>query len=509
MSKYNEGDIFESQIEFSTSGNGLVRVDGKEFFVHKKRTLNSLHLDKVKFILFKSEKKLEAKVLEVVERFKLQFVGTTRVKKEHTFVVPDNQRIHVDFYIKGKHTAGDNEKVLVEFESWEDGSKSPCAKIIKILGKVGENNTEMNAIMYEYGLPVDFPQEVLNESEVISEVITQKEIDKRRDLRNVTTIGIDPFDSKDADDTISLEFVNGKRFISINIADVSHYIKPGSELDKEAFRRGTSVYLVDRCVPMLPHRLSNGICSLKSGADRLCYTVTVCVSDDGKIREKWFGRTIINVDRDYSYEQAQEIIETGGNGSDTDNAVIELDKIARVMRKRRIKDGSIEMGGKEVKFNLDENGKPLGVYFKEQKEANKLIEEYMLLANKEVAKFIKSKELPCVNRVHPSPDDEKLLNLKKVAFNFGHELEISDPETTKDELNKLVKKIKDKPEENILSTLVIRSMKKAYYSTEEIGHYGLDFEDYTHFTSPIRRYSDNLTHRLLTLALGNDGYPRK
>lgn len=508
MSKYNEGDIFESQIEFAVSGNGLVKIDGKEFFVHKKRTSNSLHLDKVRFVLFKGERKLEAKVIEVVERFKLEFVGTTQVKKDHTFVVADNSKIHVDFYIRGKHSAEDNQKVLVEFESWENGQKSPSAKIIKILGAVGENNTEMNAIMYEYGLPVDFPQEVLNESELIPEVIPQKEIDRRKDMRSVTTIGIDPFDSKDADDTISLEFINGKRYISINIADVTHYINPGTELDKEAYKRGTSVYLVDRCVPMLPHRLSNGICSLKSGPDRLCYTVTVCISDDGKVREKWFGRTVVNVNKDYSYEQAQDVIENGGDGSDTDTIILELDKIAKLMRKRRVREGSIEMGGKEVKFNLDENGKPLGVYFKEQKDANKLIEEYMLLANKEVAKFIKSKELPCVNRVHPTPDDEKLLNLKKVAMNFGHELEISDPETTKDELNKLIKKIKDTPEENILSTLVIRSQKKAYYSTEEIGHYGLSFEDYSHFTSPIRRYSDILSHRLLTLALGNDGYPK-
>ena len=509
MSKYNEGDIFESQIEFTASGNGLVRIDGKEFFVHKKKTSNSLHLDKVKFELVKGERKLEAKVIEVVERFKLEFVGTTQVKKDHTFVVPDNSKIHVDFYIRGKHSAEDNQKVLVEFESWENGQRSPSAKIVKVLGTVGENNAEMNAIMYEYGLPVDFPQEVLNKSELISEIITEKEISKRKDLRSVTTIGIDPFDSKDADDTISLEFIKGKRYISINIADVTHYINPGTELDKEAYKRGTSVYLVDRCVPMLPHRLSNGICSLKSGPDRLCYTVTVCISDDGKVRDKWFGRTVVNVNKDYSYEQAQDVIENGGDGSDTDTIILELDKIAKLMRKRRVREGSIEMGGKEVKFNLDENGKPLGVYFKEQKDANKLIEEYMLLANKEVAKFIKSKELPCVNRVHPTPDDEKLLNLKKVAMNFGHELEISDPETTKDELNKLIKKIKDTPEESLLSTLVIRSMKKAYYSTEEIGHYGLDFEDYTHFTSPIRRYSDNLTMRLLTIALGNDGYPKK
>jgi len=507
MIELKENDRHIGQIEFSNSRNANIKIGEKTVFIHKKNTKNSLHLDKVAIEIFKSEKGLEGKVIEVIERSKIEFVGRVQIVKSSIFVIPDNSKI-CDFYIKGGLSAKDGQKVIVELTKWED-SKSPQGKITKILGDAGDNNAEMNAIMYEYGLPVDFPQEVLNESELISEIITEKEISKRKDLRSLTTIGIDPFDSKDADDTISLEFINGKRFISINIADVTHYIKPDTELDKEAYKRGTSVYLVDRCVPMLPKRLSNGICSLKSGPDRLCYTVTVCIDDNGKIKERWFGRTIINVNKDYSYEQAQHVIENGSDGSDTDSIILELDKIAKIMRKRRVKEGSIEMGGKEVKFNLDENGKPLGVYFKEQKDANKLIEEYMLLANKEVAMFIKSKELPCVNRVHPAPDDEKLLSLKKVAMNFGHELEISDPQTTKDELNKLIKKIKDTPEENILSTLVIRSQKKAYYSTEEIGHYGLSFEDYSHFTSPIRRYSDNLTMRLLTIALGNDGYPKK
>jgi ribonuclease R len=266
---------------------------------------------------------------------------------------------------------------------------------------------------------------------------------------------------------------------------------------------------------MFPNRLSNNICSLKSGSDKLSFSVIITFDKNGKIKDRWFGRTIINVNKDYSYEQAQDVIENGSDGSDTDSIILELDKIAKIMREERVKD-SLDFNSSEVKFILDkDNKKPIGLYFKEQKDSNKLIEEFMLLANKEVAKFIKSKELPCVNRVHPSPDDEKLLQLKRIALNFGHELEISDPDTTKEEINKLIKAIKDTPEENILSTLVIRSQKKAYYSTEEIGHYGLgfggNFDDggYCHYTSPIRRYSDNLAHRLLTLALGNDGYPRK
>jgi len=284
MIELKEGDFFEGQIEFSTNGNASLLVENKEIFIYKKNTFNSLHLDKVKVQIFQSEKKLEGKVIEVISRFKTEYVGRVKIGKKTIFVVPDSNKISVDFYIKGGLKAEHDQKVVVELIKWED-TKSPQGKIIKVLGDSGDNNAEMNSIMFEYGLPVEFPQEVINESMLVPEVITEKEIFKRKDLRNVTTIGIDPFDSKDADDTISLQFINGERYVSINIADVTHYIKPDTELDKEAYKRGTSVYLVDRCVPMLPHRLSNGICSLKSGPDRLCYTVTVCIDDNGKIKD--------------------------------------------------------------------------------------------------------------------------------------------------------------------------------------------------------------------------------
>ncbi len=513
MAKYNEGDILESQIEFSVSGNGIIRVEGKEFFVHKKRTLNSLHLDKVKVQLFKGEKKLEAQVIEVIERFKTEFVGTTQVRKEHTFVIPDNSKIHVDFYIKGDIKVEDNQKVLVRFDKWESGKKSPTAKIVKVLGNVGENETEMNAIMYEYNLPVDFPQEVLNESELISEVITDKEISKRRDLRHVTTIGIDPHDSKDADDTIGLEFIDGKRYISINIADVTHYIKPGTSLDEEAFKRSSSVYLVDRCVPMIPKRLSNGICSLKSGSDKLCYSVIVELNNDGRIESTWFGRTIINVNKDYSYEMAQEVIDRGTPSEewkDCDSVILELNRLAKKMRKRRMMGGSMEIGGVEVKFQLaDDNKKPIGLYLKVQKEANHLIEEYMLLANREVSKFIKSRGLQCVNRIHEEPDETKLENIKAFISTLGYNISYGDTvEKNKLVINQLMRDCKGTNEENIITTLIVRAQQKAKYSTRNIGHYGLGFQDYSHFTSPIRRYSDMLTHRLLSMALKLEGYKK-
>jgi ribonuclease R len=508
MNKLIAGDTVEGNIEFTPSGHATIKIEENEFFIHKSKTTTALHLDKVRAVLFKGERKMEAKVVDVLERFKTSFVGTAQVNNNHTFVIPDNNKIFVDFYIKGDHQAQNGQKVIVEMIDWEKEKKSPRGKITKVLGLKGENETEMNAIMYEYNLPIDFPQEVTNEAILISEVISESEIKKRRDIRSWTTIGIDPHDSKDADDTIGLHFENGKRLISINIADVSHYVKPGSELDKEAYRRSSSVYLVDRCVPMIPHNLSNGICSLKSGSDKLCYSVIVELNNDGRIEDSWFGRTVVRVDKDFSYEMAQEVIDRGTAELETEKVILELDRLARKMRKRRLAGGSLELGGVEVKFKLDGDGKkPIGVYLKEQKEANHLIEEYMLLANREVAKFIKSRKLPCVNRIHEEPAEEKLEHVKTFISGLGYMINYgSTPERTKLAINQLMKDAKGTPEENIITTLIIRAQQKAKYSTKEIGHYGLGFQHYSHFTSPIRRYSDILTHRLLSKALNSDGY---
>lgn len=510
MIKLKVDDVYEGVIEFSNGGNASIKIENRNVFIFKKNTLNSLNLDTVKVKIILKGKKLEAEVIEILERAKTRFVGRVQINGKLIFVIPDNQKVPVDFYIKGTTDAVNGQKVLIEFIDWQVGEKSPKAKIIEVIGNSGENNTEINSIMYEYGLPNEFPFIVDAESEMISEEISQNEIDRRRDLRHVTTIGIDPFDSKDADDTIGLEFINGERFISINIADVTHYVKENTELDKEAYERGSSVYLVDRVIPMIPKRLSNNICSLKSGSDKLCYSAIFKVDNNGEVQESWFGRTIINVDRDYSYEDAQEVIENGirPETKKTDDVVLELDRIAKKMRAKRIKD-SLEMNSIEVKFKLDEvTKKPVGVFFKQQKDSNKLIEEYMLLANKEVAKFIKSKSLPCVNRVHESPDLEKIEQIKNFVFRIGYEFDV-DGDNLKSSLNQLIKDVKDTPEENIVTTLITRAQKKAIYSTKNIPHYGLGFKDYSHFTSPIRRFSDILTHRLLSLALGNDGYPIK
>ena len=509
--KNDEEQFYTSQIEFSKNRHASVTINNKQIFINKKNTLNSLHLDRVRVLTFQTERGLEAKVVEVVERFKTQFVGRVEIGKKSTFVVPDSPKITVDFYVKGGLVAKDGQKVVVELTKWED-TKSPQGKIIKILGDSGDNNAEMNSIMLEYGLPVDFPQDVINESELISEVIFEKEIKLRKDIRNITTFTIDPLDARDFDDALSVNILsNDKIEIGVHIADVSHYVKPGTELDKEAFKRATSVYLVDRCVAMLPERLSNGICSLKPNEDRLAFSIIFTMSSDGKILDTWFGKTVIHSNRRFTYEEAQEIIE--GFDGDYFTEIRLLNQLAQKIRRKRIKDGSIEMGGIEVRFNLDEdNKKPIGVYFKHQKESNKLIEEFMLLANKYVAKLLSDAQWYNVYRVHDTPNLEKLQQLVSVCNNFGHELKLEEESSElKKSINKLLIDIKDTPEQNMIETLVTRSMSKATYTIKNIGHYGLGFTHYSHFTSPIRRYPDLITHRILHdfLSKKKQGNPTK
>ena len=496
MIELKEGDVYEGQIEFSTNGNASLVVEDKEVFIYKKHTANSLHLDKVKVQIFKAERKLEGKVIEVISRFKTEYVGRVQIGKKTIFVVPDSNKVPVDFYIKGGLKADHDQKVVVELIKWED-SKSPQGKITRVLGDSGDNNTEMNSIMIEYGLPIEFPQDVINESFLVPEVISEKEIKSRKDMRGITTLTIDPVDAKDFDDALSINIINNKIEVGVHIADVGHYVKPGTKLDDEAFKRATSVYLVDRCVPMLPERLSNGICSLKPHEDRLAFSVIFTLDSDGNILNTWQGKTVIHSDRRYAYEEAQEIIE--GSDGDYSTEIRLLDTLARKIRKKRIKEGSIEMGGIEVRFKLaPDNKKPIGVYFKEQKEANKLIEEFMLLANKSVAKTLSDASWANVYRVHDTPNMEKLNALVGVCKTFGYDIEIYDDSAEiKKTLNNLLKEIKETPEENMIETLVTRCMSKATYTIKNIGHYGLGFTHYSHFTSPIRRYPDLITHRIL------------
>lgn len=491
-----EGERYDGQIEFSTNRNASININGKEIFIYKKNTLNSIHLDTVTVEIFKGERKLEAKVVNVLSRFKKEFVGRVQKSEKNTFVIPDSNKIPVDFYIKGGLVAENNQKVIIELTKW-DGTKSPQGKIVKILGDAGDNNAEMNSIMYEYGLPVDFPQEVHNEAELIPEVITEKEISNRKDIRGITTLTIDPKDARDFDDALSVNVIDENTIeVGVHIADVGHYVKPGTKLDDEAFKRATSVYLVDRCVSMLPERLSNGICSLKPNEDRLAFSVIFTIDKDGKIKKEWHGKTVIHSDRRYTYEEAQEIIE--GFDGDYHNEIRVLNSLAQKIRKKRIKDGSIEMGGIEVRFQLaEDNKKPIGVYFKEQKESNKLIEEFMLLANKSVAKMLSTAGWHNVYRIHDTPNMDKLLSLQNVCKTFGYNMEVDEGDNLKKSINTLLKDVDGTPEENMIKTLVTRCMSKAKYTIENIGHYGLGFSHYSHFTSPIRRYPDLITHRIL------------
>jgi len=498
MNKLKEDSIYDGTIEFSNSGNASIIIDEKSIFIFKKNTLNALNLDQVKVKIIIKNNKVEAEVIEVLKRSRTQFVGRVHINKELTFVIPDSQKIPVDFYIKGDHDAKNNQKVLVELYNWEPGSKSPKAKIIEILGESGDNNTEMNSIMYEYGLPNRFPLMVEADAELIPFEISQEEIEKRRDMRSITTFTIDPVDAKDFDDALSVNILDNDTVeVGIHIADVSHFVKEGTDLDDEAINRATSVYLVDRCVPMLPERLSNGVCSLRPNEDKLSFSVIVTLDREGNILNKWFGKTIIHSDKRYSYEEAQEVIE--GKDDSLKEEILLLDSIAKKMRKRRISDGSIEMGGIEVRFKLDQTTKkPIGVFFKTQKDANKLIEEYMLLANKLVAKELYDAKYTNVYRVHDNPNIEKLEALSSICKNFGYTLDVEgEPKNLKQSINKLVGDIKGKPEENMIETLITRCMSKATYTIINKGHYGLGFTHYSHFTSPIRRYPDLITHRIL------------
>lgn len=509
MKMINNENEKVGQIQFLMNGSSYVRIDeNTEIFVFRKNTLNALHLDTVRISLQEREGKIEGKVEEVLTRFKTQFVGTVQKNKGTTFVIPDSAKCPTDFLIPEELTAGakDKQKVVVNFKKWKPGTRSPYGEIVQVLGEIGNNNTEMNSIMYEYGLPVEFPKDVESEAELIPFEVSTEEIAKRRDMRNVLTFTIDPVDAQDFDDALSIEVKDGFIEVGIHIADVTHFVKPGSKIDKEAINRSTSVYLVDRCVPMLPKRLSNGVCSLRPKEEKLCYSTVLKMNESGEVLDRWFGRTVIYSDHRFTYEQAQAVIEKNSTETLSDDlvsGVLLLDRMAKNIRNKRT--GSLKMDGVEVRFKLDEVGKPLDVYFKIQKDSNKLIEEFMLLANQEVSMFLSKNNHNAIYRVHDTPNDIKLEALKNVCTNFGYQIDISK-ENVKKSLNNLLSEIKDKPEENMIETLVTRCMSKAIYTSKNIGHYGLGFKFYTHFTSPIRRYADCIAHRELTEKL--DGKPK-
>lgn len=514
-------------IDFTQQGTAFVTVmdEADDIFIPFKRTKDALQGDLVKINLLgrKTGKRKEAEVVEVIKRVKTDFVGTIKILPKFAFVVPDGNKIHVDFFVR-KDSIGDAEdgqKVLVRFKEWKSGDQNPTGEIVSVFGNPGEHTTEMNAIMAEYGLPEHFPDEIEAAAKKIPTEITDKEIANRRDFRKVTTMTIDPADAKDFDDALSLQKLdNGLWEVGVHIADVSHYIKPGSTLDKEAVERATSVYLVDRCIPMLPEVLSNFACSLRPKEEKYCFSAVFQLDDDAKIHNQWFGKTVIYSDKRFAYEEVQKIIETE-EGEYKDEIMV-LDRLAKKLRADRLRKGSIVFDKAEVKFHLDEEGNPIGVFFKTQQDAHKLIEDFMLLANRKVAEFLSTpdgKQAPnpknkkdgpvCVYRIHDTPNDEKMLEFSNFVARFGYQLNVGDKAKTAQSINKLLVDVKNKKEQGMIELLAVRSMPKAIYTTKNVGHYGLGFDFYTHFTSPIRRYPDVMVHRLLEARLSGKTYSNR
>jgi ribonuclease R len=514
-----KAEYYEGKIDMTSRKTGYFLCPDLEddVFVPFVNLNKALHGDKVRVYVYnrRSNRRPEAEVIEILERAKTEFVGVIDIQKNFAFVTTANAKMYTDIFIpKNKlNGAEQGEVVLVKMEDWPQRADSPFGSVIKVLGKPGEHNTEMHAILSEYGLPYDFPIEVEAFTSKIDTSISEDEISRRRDMRNVLTFTIDPRDAKDFDDALSFKILeNGNFEIGIHIADVSHFVQEGTILDDEAFQRATSVYLVDRVVPMLPEILSNDACSLNPHEDKLTFSAIFEMNHKAEVLNSWFGRTVIHSDQRFAYEEAQHIIESKENtipehisltkkeyavADEIKNAVLELQELALILRRKRMANGAISFDKVEVKFQLNEVAEPVGVYFKQSKDANHLIEEFMLLANRSVAEFIGKQKKTFVYRIHDEPNEDKLFGLQGLISKFGYSLDFKSKDTISKSLNTLLEKVVGTKEQNMVDTLAIRCMSKAVYSTDNIGHYGLAFDYYSHFTSPIRRYPDVMVHRLL------------
>jgi len=525
----------EGIIDITNSGSAyLLSENGEDdIFIAPRNVKNALDGDRVRIYLYARHRnqKIEGEVVEVLERARTEFAGLVQLSGRFAFVVPDSPKMGVDIFIphSNLNNAQQGQKVIAEIADWPAGVKNPVGKITRILGWPGDNDVEMNSILSEFGFPLDFPPRVESDAAKIPEIIPPDEIAKRRDFRGITTFTIDPEDAKDFDDALSIrKTADGNWEIGVHIADVSHYVRPDSFLDKEAYSRATSVYLVDRVIPMLPEKLSNGVCSLRPHEDKLCFSAVFEMNDRGEVLTKWFGKTVIHSGHRFSYEDAQRVIESGEG--ELSSELLTFHSLAKLLRAERFRRGAIAFEKLEVRFRLDEKGKPIGIYLKESKEANKLIEEFMLLANRSVAELIGRKhkvtgikkghgkektqvhveERPFVYRVHDGPVADRLNNFAKFAGKWGYTLKTGNDKEIAHSLNDLMKNLHGKKEQNVLEQIAIRTMSKATYTVENIGHYGLAFDFYTHFTSPIRRYPDVLVHRLLEHYLqGKDAVDKK
>ncbi|MGB3183654.1 MAG: ribonuclease R [Cyclobacteriaceae bacterium] len=513
-----EPELMVGKVDHVNSRFAYIMVEGLEDDIYVKSDDMKFAFDgdtvKVQVFPQKKGRRSEGKVVEIVERNKDEFVGKIEMSPRYAFVVPDSRKVHSDIFVSLSNSmkAEHNDKVLVKITQWPEKGKNPEGEVTRVLGQSGDNEAEIHSIMAEFDLPFEFPKTVLTQSKRIKVGIDNKEVGKRRDFRDITTFTVDPFDAKDFDDALSIEKLeNGNYEIGIHIADVTHYVRPDTVLDKEAYERATSVYLVDRTIPMLPERLSNELCSLRPDEDKLTFSAVFELDQEGNIKKEWFGRTVIHSDRRFTYEEAQERIES--HEGDFAKELNILNELALKLRVERFRRGAIAFETTEVKFVLDEKGRPLKVVPKVRKDAHKMIEDFMLLANKRVAEYIynlkKGKnKLPFVYRIHNFPDTEKLNTFSVFARKFGYKMSMDEAGIAKT-LNTLIEEVEGKPEQNVIQQLAIRTMAKAKYSTAEEGHFGLAFSHYTHFTSPIRRYPDMMVHRLLQHYLDNGGAVNK
>lgn len=510
IAKFHTTKEVIGEVEMKSSGKAyIINTDlADDVFIDSGNTGLALDGDKVKVQLFpaRNKRKPEGRIMEVIERRHSHFVGVIEVSKNFAFLIPDKDNVHVDFFIPHDKVNGakNGEKVVVKITDWPANAKNPIAEVEEVLGAPGNHEVEMKSILASNDYPLSFPKQVLADAEKIPTELDAKEIKKRKDFRNVWTCTIDPVDAKDFDDALSLMQLDGGIWqIGVHIADVSYYVRPKTALDKEAYDRGTSVYLVDRVIPMLPEKLSNMVCSLRPNEDKFTFSAVFDMTEEGQVVKEWFGKTVINSNRRYSYEEVQEMLE--GADGDFKSELLVLDKIAKRLRNERFSKGSIAFRSQEVKFKLDENGKPLEAFVKEQKDAHKLIEDFMLLANRKVAEKIaqekagKKEAKTFVYRIHDKPNEEKLQVFSEFLKKFGYKLSLSSRKSLVTSFNNLFEEIRGKGEEHMIETIAVRTMAKAIYSTKNIGHYGLAFKDYTHFTSPIRRYPDLMSHRLLEM----------